>query len=615
MPKTAARALVGSRVVHHPRARRIATLHGDRRLEVTVVLHPVDDAAHAIRAAHPDLRHPAARPALSRDAFARHYDPGDEAIERIEAFAHGHGLAIHEVSRARHDVVLEGTAEGLERAFGVSLHEFEHAGGRYHAHTEAIRLPRELAGFVDGVLGLDSVPLHRPRAIVGAARGGLTVEELPGHYRFPAHGATGETIALLEFGGGYDTADLEAFASRSSLALPLVRAIGIQASDGTSAQNSPLERSRMAAIAKAWGEATSFLDVLMAAGTDLQAFIASMEVTMDIELGIALGGGASIDVYFAPQGADGWRRAIYAAIGEPYGGTPASPGTPPGTPPAKPHLTPTTKPPAALSISWGASERSFGAMKMRVIHKALNAAELRGIAVCCASGDHGSSNAFGKTTSANVNFPASSPAVLAVGGTEVVTMDSGTTDVAWKGEMLGAPVATGGGMSGFFDQPAWQHGPSFRAASGTWLARGRAKSGVGRWLPDVAANAAFESGVQIVVGGADLVSGGTSAAAPLWAALLTRIGSALGHHVGGLNAWLYGHADRGACVDVIIGDNDVSGGTIAFYRAGTGWDACTGLGRPDGERLLQALRETAPISDSGTAGSASGTTRTRRSRG
>ncbi|MEW5918202.1 MAG: hypothetical protein AB1762_17500, partial [Gemmatimonadota bacterium] len=176
-----------------------------------------------------------------------------------------------------------------------------------------------------------------------------------------------------------------------------------------------------------------------------------------------------------------------------------------------------------------------------------------------------------------------------IGGTRIM---SSREEVAWKGGLFGAAVASGGGMSGFFPRPAWQQGPKFVGLKDTW--KSSSESGfVGRWVPDVAANAAFESGVALVCGGQELVGGGTSAAAPLWAALLARGASALGHPLAGLNAWLYTH-NESCCTGVQAGDNDVGAGDIPWFRATAGWDACTGFGVPNGVALLQKLVETAP---------------------
>ena len=103
---------------------------------------------------------------------------------------------------------------------------------------------------------------------------------------------------------------------------------------------------------------------------------------------------------------------------------------------------------------------------------------------------------------------------------------------------------------------------------------------VRRGVPDVAGNADPESGYNILVDGQSTAGGGTSAVAPLWAGLVARLNQKLGRSVGFLNPILY--QNPGAFNDIVSGSN-------IDYKAGPGWDACTGLGSPKGTAILQAL--------------------------
>jgi len=135
--------------------------------------------------------------------------------------------------------------------------------------------------------------------------------------------------------------------------------------------------------------------------------------------------------------------------------------------------------------------------------------------------------------------------------------------------------ATGGGVSDVFPLPDWQ-----RAAR---VPRSANPSGrIGRGVPDVSGNADPLTGYRVRVDGHDRVVGGTSAVAPLWAALIALINQAGGRPVGYLNPTLYQLRAGRAFQDITRGDNGA-------YHAAPAWDACTGLGRPDGSRLLQAL--------------------------
>ena len=224
-----------------------------------------------------------------------------------------------------------------------------------------------------------------------------------------------------------------------------------------------------------------------------------------------------------------------------------------------------------ISISWGGPESTWTDQAMTAMDGAFQAAAAMGITVCVASGDNGSSD--GATDGADhVDFPASSAFALACGGTSL--RGSGTqiaSESVWTDGAGGG--ATGGGVSGFFQLPAWQQGLS---ATKT----GQAVALTMRGVPDVAGDADPETGYAVRVDGAATVIGGTSAVAPLWAALIARINAASGKPAGFINPVLY--ANQKALRDVTSGNNG------AFQAAG-GWDACTGLGSPDGKSLAALL--------------------------
>jgi kumamolisin len=190
-----------------------------------------------------------------------------------------------------------------------------------------------------------------------------------------------------------------------------------------------------------------------------------------------------------------------------------------------------------------------------------------GVTVTVAAGDSGSSDGG---TGAHVDFPASSPHALACGGSTLHASPAGaiTTETVWNDGTDGG--ATGGGVSDSFALPSWQ------SAAGVPQKGGKA----GRGVPDVAGNADPRTGYQVLVDGSRLVIGGTSAVAPLWAALVCRLAEALGRPLGLLQPVLYSSAVL----------HDITTGNNGGYKAGVGWDPCTGLGSPDGVALLAALR-------------------------
>jgi kumamolisin len=195
-----------------------------------------------------------------------------------------------------------------------------------------------------------------------------------------------------------------------------------------------------------------------------------------------------------------------------------------------------------------------------------------GITVCIAAGDGGSSDGVSGGGD-HVDFPASSPHVLACGGTSLKANQSQiASESVWNDGANGG--ATGGGISSFFALPAWQSGLSALTTAGASVALTM------RGVPDVAGDADPETGYAVRVDGADTVIGGTSAVAPLWAALLARVNASTGKSAGFVNPLLY--PDTQACRDVTQGNN-------GDYAAKAGWDACTGLGSPNGGVLAQLL--------------------------
>jgi len=153
-------------------------------------------------------------------------------------------------------------------------------------------------------------------------------------------------------------------------------------------------------------------------------------------------------------------------------------------------------------------------------------------------------------------------------------------EVVWNEGQSGG--ATGGGISDVFDLPSWQKAAKVPASANPG---GR----IGRGVPDVAGDADPQTGYQVLVDGQEMVIGGTSAVAPLWAGLVALMNEGLGHRAGYLNPVLYGlPTTTRAFRDIAVGNNDTTGNGGA-YPARRGWDACTGLGSPVGKKLLAAL--------------------------
>ncbi len=383
-----------------------------------------------------------------------------------------------------------------------------------------LHVSEELAGRVIALLGFDERPpatTHHFRA--SAAQGiSYTPPQIAQIYNFPQSTGTNQTIALIELGGGFRSSDLQKYWKQLGLSNVSTTAVSV---DG--ARNSPT------------GDPNS----------------ADAEVALDIEVAGAVAPQARVAVYFAPNTDQGFLDGINAAIHD------------------------TVRKPSVISISWGGPESEWTSQALNAFNAAFHDAALLGISVCAAAGDSGSSDgeADGRD---HVDFPASSPWVLACGGTTLIAQN-GTiqSETVWNDGTNGG--ATGGGVSAHFSKPSYQSNIKVPNPTGT-------ANLTGRGVPDVAGVADPNTGYVILVDGQEGVIGGTSAVAPLWAGLIALLNQQLGKNLGWFHPTLYGTLAQHKAL------RDISSGTNGDFKAGPGWDACTGLGSPNGQAMLNLLK-------------------------
>lgn len=273
---------------------------------------------------------------------------------------------------------------------------------------------------------------------------------------------------------------------------------------------------------------------------------ADSEVALDIQVAGGAAPGARIAVYFAPNTTQGFVDAITRAVHD------------------------DVNRPSILSISWGSAESHWTGQAKNAITTALRDAAQLGVTVFVASGDNLATD--GEIDGrAHVDFPASNPFAVGCGGTAIDT-DAGElkSEQVWNQDGRG----TGGGISDAFPVPGYQ--------ANVELPKSVSSGKSGRGVPDVSGDADPASGYRIVVAGSSSLIGGTSAVAPLWAGLFALINEARGKPAGFIQPLLYGNPS--AFRDITVGDNKSNG---VGYVAGAGWDACTGLGSPDGNALLK----------------------------
>jgi kumamolisin len=285
---------------------------------------------------------------------------------------------------------------------------------------------------------------------------------------------------------------------------------------------------------------------------------ADAEVMLDIEVAGSVAPGARIAVYFAPNSSQGFVSAVAAAVRDEQ------------------------NQPTAISISWGGPEETWSTPVRNAMDRWFIDAARIGMTVLAAAGDDGARDGI-HDGRVHVDYPAASPVVLGCGGTQIqVSSGTITGEVAWNNGDQGG--AGGGGVSRKFPPPSYQGGSDIPPSANPAAQQGRG-------VPDWSANASPFSGYAVrLVGGQTAPVGGTSAVAPLFAGLVALLGEALDKPVGFMHPVLYGPAAAlGVFNDITTGTNNITG-HLPGYSTAPGWDACTGLGSPDGDLLLEALQ-------------------------
>jgi kumamolisin len=529
---------------------------------------------------------------MTRQQLGERYGARHDDAVAVQSWAVGQGLSVSHVDLGRRQMHLVGSLDAMSRAFGVKLQMYEHSRthSKFRCPTDNIHVPAKLAPIITGVFGLNDMPVVVRSTVLAAPRrtasadpksnwpGSFYPNEVAQLYNFPSTKGDGQRVAILEFGGGFDQTVLDDYFENS---------IGLQTPPTVNAL------------------------MVLNAEMDIDDG-ATGEVYLDIEVVGAMAPSASIDVYFAPWTGAGYLNAIEQAIhNDDYAG---------------------------VSISYGLDEDLRGnaanpgwPMLHSNVDEAFRDANAVGIPVFISSGDQGSGSSRGPddvtllSKAAHASFPATSPYVTAVGGTLLYAKNGAISqEVVWNelGALQNNPQigkfyvggATGGGVSDRYKQV-----PSYQSGAGINPQSANSPSATGRGVPDVAGNAGASTGylVSQPPGSPDPIApvGGTSAAAPMWAALMACVRQALESNFNGnvpryfFNDFAYAKGSTAAFRDIVGGrefTNDPSTGEpipgqfipignnrstqVDGYDAKQGFDLCTGWGSPNGQELLKQLQ-------------------------
>lgn len=494
---------------------------------------------------------------LTPPQIVQRYALNDTQLQQVQKWLGQNKYTIDSVDALRSAITVRGSVSTIERSLHIQLQRYSILNREIFMQNGAPVLPSAVAPLIHSIVGLDNFALPEIKPPINAlqntqdaaasscskygAKQSLTRDKLAYAYqmnRLYQQNLQGQgmTVGVAEFDEPYDPADIANYAACAGIATPSIQNVQV---DGP-----------------------------------VKAGAGEGEAAMDIELIAGLAPKAQILVYQA--GGTPFAQELVDLLNRV----------------ATDHRV------QVLSMSYGTGEDQFSVSEQSAVNRGLRTLATEGISVFISSGDCG---AYSQRVHniAMVSFPASAPYAIAVGGTHLQVNGNNVSETTW-GQDDGSPVCqnewgTGGGVSQntSFHRPAWQVGPGTTTSydgSGsvvltTGLAPVSAPNGL-RQVPDVSA-AAYPN-IAIYYQGSWLQAGGTSAAAPIWAAGAILLDQGLQTHgkayFGGVPGF-YTLANHQQSAHPYT---DITTGNNLFYPATRGWDYATGWGSPNFSNILQS---------------------------
>lgn len=514
--------LQGSSVVQRTDIISVSPSASTDCLTATIFINRPDDlsayADNIIQKNHPILTH---------DQFYARFGALDEHIQSVSTFVVGSNLTVIDKHHGSSTIKISGNVVDFNKAFNIQILDAVTPNKTYKTYHGELSIPDSLVGIIRFVIGLDTsaglkscAKLATPTSSLNPQSiTSLTPQQVANAYNFPASSGNGGCIGIIEFGGGYTNSNITSTFSNIGLTPPTI--VNIFVDGGT---NSPDTTS---------ASTENILDIAVIGGVVPQA---------------------KLVMYFAPNTYADFVNCFNAAIHD------------------------TVNYPSVVSVSW-AGDESFWGSYASALDSVLQSAAVLGITFCISSGDYGAEAYVSGSSVYSVNYPASSPYALAVGGT---TLQLSNGNIASETVWNQGNAGSGGGVSLIYSVPSWQTNLTF-----TKYPSGNASALTGRGVPDVSANGDPNSGYQVYYGPSNtfVQTAGTSAAAPMVAALILRLNVLTGRRVGFANTLFY--ANTSIFNDITSGNN--ADPASQGYVATVGWDACTGLGSPIGTAIYKLL--------------------------
>lgn len=563
-------------------------LSGRRVMHVTVTLAPRDPGAltayaRAVATPGSAVYHRYLTPAQ----FGRRFGASTRSVAAVRRALRARGLPASRLSSGRLSLAVTAPASRLERGLRVALLTVR-LPNRRTAVAASMR-PRLGVSGVQSILGLGSLAAPRPLLIHGPRR--------------PAHAALAKRPAVVTGGPQPCTAARNAASSQgaytsdqiaSAYGFPGLFGAGDLGAGVTVAvyELEPVAASDLAAYQSCYRTSASIGYVHVDGGVGSGS--GSGEAALDVENVLSYAPAARVLVYEGPNSSSGS----------------------PGAGPYDTFATIVDQDRAqVVSISWGECEAALGGNNAAAENTLFEQAAIQGQTIVSASGDSGSEDCNGEgavpQTQLAVDDPASQPFVLGVGGTNLTSLGPRPTESVWNDGgspfSILQPGAGGGGVSALWPMPPAQGdaasslGVLGPGASGAPCGN---SGGFCREVPDVALSAEPSTGYEIYWNGSGQAAGqpsgwqafgGTSAAAPVWAALMALTDASRSCHAAPLGyalPALYRAAGAGYAAsfnDVVNGNNDFSGTNQGRYGARSGYDEATGLGSPNATTLAGSL--------------------------
>lgn len=462
---------------------------------------------------------------LTPQEFTRLFGPTQDSVMQVVDYLSSQGLSVSAISANNTLITASGSVATVEKAFATSLSDYAFEGRNVHAPTVEPSVPPRLAGLILSISGLDNVAHYHPTTSLAPATGpggGYTPTELRTAYDanslISTANGTGQTVAIFEL-DGYKATDVNTYLSNYSLG------------------------------------AAKYSNVLVDGATNT-AGAGAIEVELDMEVVSALAPGATQKIYIGPNTTSGVNDTYNRIV--------------------------TDNVAKVTSTSWGLCESSSGTAELTALHNIFTQGAAQGQAFFSAAGDAGAYDCGGTTL--GVDSPSGDTFVVGVGGTALTVGTGGTysSEHVWSDPtdtgQFAKGVGGGGGYSSFFNKPAYQTGPGV-------------DSNTHRHVPDVSADADPATGYSVfctvTASGCSsaspwIVVGGTSAAAPLWAAIATDTNQYLTGlakpTLGNANTILYTLFNT---AQTFTAYHDVTTGNNLFYNATAGYDLASGIGSPD----------------------------------